>query len=98
MDRTRPLYEEIICAGLGAMMAGAANLATKRPLFSRIYIYPIAATLGFGAGRVLSDINEKRLADRELALWDYVHRHPDDFPEITPKKYKEVLEPWHPIR
>jgi len=98
MGRSRPMYEEMICSGMAVVIAGVKNVAAKKPLFSRIYVYPIAAALGFGVGRLISDVNEKRWADRELAIWDYVHRHPEDFPEITPKKYKEVLEPWHPIR
>jgi len=98
MSRTRPPYEEILCSLFATGTALVMNILSRRPILSRIYIYPLAAGIGFGAGRLLSDVNEKRYADRELAIWDYVHRHPEDFPEITPKKYKEILEPWHPIR
>jgi len=87
-----------VSTGIALFMAGLSNVSARRPLFSRVYIYPLAAAAGFGVGRVLSDFNERRLVERELAIWDYVHRHPEDFPEISPKKYKEVLDPWVPIR
>jgi NADH-ubiquinone oxidoreductase subunit b14.5b (NDUFC2) len=38
--------------------------------------------VGFGIGTVLKQFNEKRIAERELAIWDYVQRHPEDFPEL----------------
>jgi len=79
-------------------IAAMSNVLQLTPVLSRIYIYPLAAIIGFGIGRVISDVNTQRIANRELAIWDYVHRHPEDFPELTPKKYKEILEPWHPIR
>jgi hypothetical protein len=92
------MYEEFLCSGIGFAFAGLSNYTSRRPLFSRVYIYPLAAAVGFGAGRVLSDFNERRIVERELAIWDYVHRHPEDFPEISPKKYKDLLDPWVPIR
>jgi len=96
--RTRPMYEEFLSTGLGLAMAAMSNVASRRPVLSRLYIFPLAGAAGFGAGRLLSEFNERRIMDREIAIWDYVHRHPDDFPEIAPKKYKEVLDPWVPIR
>lgn len=96
--RSRPMYEELGSTVIALAVAAYYNVGNRRPLFSRVYIYPLAAALGFAVGRVLSDINEKRIADRELAIWEYVRRHPEDFPEIAPKKYKDVLQTWHPIR
>jgi len=99
MSRTKgPAYEEGICTSLGLLSALAANLLNKRPLFARVYMYPLLGGIGFVIGRFIGDFNEKRIVDRELAIWDYVRRHPEDFPELTPKKYKDVLEPWYPIR
>ena len=94
----RQPYEEVVCTLLAVGFAAFSNFYTRRPLFSRLYLYPIYGSLGYVAGRVMHDVNNKRIADRELAIWDYVRRHPEDFPEIKPKKYKEVLESWVPIR
>jgi len=93
-----PPYEEVICTSLGLLTIAAGNVINKRPLFARVYLYPLVGGLGYMIGQVIGDFNEKRIVDRELAIWDYVRRHPDDFPELTPKKYKDVLEPWHPVR
>jgi len=98
MPGSRPPIEELSCTGIGIFMVGLSNYWNRKPLLSRIYIYPLAAVVGFGIGRAISDVNGQRIANRELAIWDYVHRHPEDFPELTPKKYKEILEPWQPIR
>jgi len=99
MSRTKgPPYEEVIVSSLGMVTVAISNIMNKRPLLARIYMYPIAGVIGFAIGRVLYDFNEKRIVDRELAIWDYVRRHPEDFPELTPKKYKDVLQPWSPIR
>lgn len=36
----------------------------------------------------------------EMIIWDYVKRHPEDFPEVfnEPKKFKHVLKSWTPSR
>ena len=93
----RPV-EEVVFTSLGVLFAAFSNYVTRRPILSRVYMYPVFGGIGFVLGRVTHDINTKRIADRELAIWDYVRRHPEDFPEIHPKKFKEVLQSWHPVR
>lgn len=91
-------WEELYVTGLGVLTAGLSNFMTRRPVLSRLYIYPLYAAGGYGIGHLLHKWNHKRVAERDLAIWDYVQRHPEDFPELSPKKFKNVLEEWHPIR
>jgi len=91
-------WEETYLTGVAVIAAGLSNFVTKRPLLSRLYIYPLYGAGGYGLGHIVSKWNHKRIAERELAIWDYVQQHPEDFPELSPKKFKDVLEEWHPIR
>ena len=95
---SRSPYEEIYFTACGALTAALSNLITRRPILSRLYLYPLYAAGGYGVGRIVSQWNTRRIAERELAIWDYVRQHPEDFPELTPKKFKDILEDWHPAR
>ena len=46
-------------------------------------LYALYGGVGFGAGQLLKQFNLKRIAERDLAIWDYVNRHPEDFTEIS---------------
>ena len=56
-------------------------------MFSGLHLYAIYGGLGFGGGQLLKQYNVKRIAERDLALWDYVNRHPEDFPEIRMSQF-----------
>jgi len=92
-------YETIVyCAFGGCGTVYLLNWASRKPKFARLPLYAVAAAIGAGLGQAVYVLSQKQSIDRQLAVWDYVHRHQEDFPEIKPKKYKEILEPWHPIR
>jgi hypothetical protein len=40
------------------------------------------------------------MLEKELSIWDYVRRHPEDFPEVFEKRrqYKEIFQSWRPLR
>jgi len=46
-------------------------------------MFAILGGVGYGAGLLLKQFKTKRVAERDLALWDYVRRHPEDFPELS---------------
>jgi len=41
--------------------------------------------LGYGVGYGMKILNTQRRANEDLAVWDYVARHPEDFPEVQRK-------------
>ena len=51
--------------------------------FSGIYRYPAFAAGGWFLGGVVYTWHHKRVVEHEMAIWDYVERHPEDFPELS---------------
>ena len=44
--------------------------------------YAIGIAMGFGVGHFIHKFKVQRIAEREVYLFDYVNKHPEDFPEI----------------
>ncbi|KAH9510029.1 hypothetical protein Btru_044865 [Bulinus truncatus] len=58
----------------------------------------LVALLGLYPGRKANEFMEKRRNMRVLIIEDYISKHPEDFPLANPKKYKDLLQPWVPVR
>eukprot|EP00914_Ancora_sagittata_P029581 GHVO01058591.1.p1 GENE.GHVO01058591.1~~GHVO01058591.1.p1 ORF type:complete len:107 (+),score=9.29 GHVO01058591.1:73-393(+) len=86
------------CTGLGVPFWLIQNYFTKRPLNSRVHIGLLYMGAGYMLGRYFDAFTLKRAKERDLVILDYVRQHPEDFPEMSPQKYKDVLLPWHPQR
>ena len=39
--------------------------------------------VGIGLGYAVRSKKEQRILDKEYMIWDYVKRHPEDFPELS---------------
>ena len=46
----------------------------------------LAAVVGLGAKLVYDKIDDWKV-ERELVIWDYVKKHPQDFPEVFNRKF-----------
>jgi len=75
-----------------------ANGFQRRPLLSRPIILAPFTIAGYFAGSFLTKRNYEKNLAREIYIQDYIRLHPEDFPEADPKKYKDILVDWHPIR
>ncbi|ESN93728.1 hypothetical protein HELRODRAFT_180594 [Helobdella robusta] len=89
---------ELTFAALGGTIVALLNMAAKRPLYAQVYRYPVGMLFGYGAGSIFHEYNYRRLLTKEAIIWDYVEKHPEHFPDVKPKKYKDILDVWHPIR
>ena len=53
-----------------------------------LHLFAIYGAIGYGVGREFGKFNQRRLLDREEAIWDYVERHPEDFPELCEQQFQ----------
>ncbi|KAF2351532.1 NADH:ubiquinone oxidoreductase subunit b14.5b [Trinorchestia longiramus] len=74
------------------------NYALRRPFFSGIQKHIAMAIVGMGFGYWVDKMTRKRSAERDYFYYQYMCDHPEDFPLIERKKFRDVMEPWHPIR
>ncbi|XP_046542297.1 NADH dehydrogenase [ubiquinone] 1 subunit C2-like [Haliotis rubra] len=94
---TVSLGEAVGClAGIGG--ACLLNLTARKPLHTGIYKHALLGAAGFYLGTAIDTWNNKKRQEKLLILEDYVRQHPEDFPELEPKKYRDVLTPWSPVR
>ena len=93
-----PSLDQVYGMGVGTMVWVVVNLGQKMPYLSRV---PLGAALisgGYLCGNVLTNIKRDRQIRRDLVIMDYIQRHPEDFPELKPKKYRDLLLDWNPQR
>jgi hypothetical protein len=85
--------------GLSAMVL-LRNIYLRRPAFSARPIYAATIIGGFAFASWWRKFREERMLEKELHIWDYVRRHPEDFPEVFEKRrqYKEIFQSWRPLR
>ena len=76
------------------------NMYLRRPYASGKPIYAAAIAGGILFGTWWRQFRQERILERELNVWDYIRRHPEDFPEVFEKrrKYKEIFQSWRPLR
>ncbi|CAF0859969.1 unnamed protein product [Didymodactylos carnosus] len=82
------------------LMVGTRNQWLRRPWWSARPLHITAIVGGVIIGHYWKKYRAKQLLQRELIIWDYIRRHPEDFPEVfhRKKKYKEIFQPWSPLR
>ena len=83
-----------------SIMVLMRNMYLRRPYFSARPIYGAAIVGGVLFGSWWRKFRENRMLEKELSVWDYVRRHPEDFPEVFEKRrqYKEIFQSWRPLR
>ena len=83
-----------------SIMVLMRNMYLRRPYFSARPIYGAAIVGGVIFGSWWRKFRENRMLEKELSIWDYVRRHPEDFPEVFEKRrqYKEIFQSWRPLR
>ncbi|KAK7072823.1 Ndufc2p [Halocaridina rubra] len=82
----------------GASFGCGFNFIKRRPVFSGLQIHVLGGAIGMLLGITVDNYATRKMAHRDLMLYEYIRSHPDDFPPIERKKYAQVLEPWVPIR
>ncbi|XP_074651309.1 NADH dehydrogenase [ubiquinone] 1 subunit C2-like [Tubulanus polymorphus] len=86
---------------IGAMGFGAVslmNVIARKPVYTAFYKHILATGVGYGIGTVMNNQVDRWAKEKELVILDYISKHPEDFEEPPPKKYKDVFDTWHPIR
>jgi hypothetical protein len=76
------------------------NMYLRRPFFSARPVFAATIIGGYLFGTWWRKAREERMLEKELHIWDYVRRHPEDFPEVFEKRrqYKEIFQSWRPLR
>ncbi|CAG9854220.1 unnamed protein product [Phyllotreta striolata] len=88
-----------IAGGLmGFIAVVGANYITRRPMFSGIQRHVAGAAAMAGITYIVDNYRNDYYAEKDAVLRHYIQLHPEDFPPFDRKQYKDVLEPWTPIR
>ncbi|KAH8025403.1 hypothetical protein HPB51_007715 [Rhipicephalus microplus] len=67
-------------------------------IFLGIQKHIFGAALYVALGESAMRYADHRSMERDAILRRYILLHPEDFPEPERKKYRDVLEPWIPVR
>merc|ERR1711963_244968 len=105
ISQNLPVYENLKVEWaqiIGMYLTGAIhvgiNLQKKRPLFANVPRLALFLGAGYLGANVLMEYKNWRRRRTQALVEDYIRLHPDDFPLVQPKKYKDVVLPWHPNR
>lgn len=105
ISRRLPYFESLKVSYYQAVMmtafsgvSVAHNIILKKPFHSALWKHLAAALLGIYPGTKIDEFMERRRNLKVLVIEDYISKHPEDFPCSAPKKYKDILLPWHPSR
>merc|ERR1712106_999139 len=82
----------------GFGVACFVNWSTRRPMISGLQQHALGVIAGGTIGAYADGWQNRKMAARDSLFYQYVQDHPEDFPPIERKKYKDVLETWIPIR
>jgi hypothetical protein len=94
-------YDARITIPIGfSLLVLMRNMYLRRPYSSARPVYAAAIVGGVLFGSWWKKFREQRMLEKELSIWDYVRRHPQDFPEVFEKRrqYKEIFQSWRPLR
>ncbi|XP_073990150.1 NADH dehydrogenase (ubiquinone) B14.5 B subunit isoform X2 [Rhodnius prolixus] len=69
-----------VAAGIATVAVYAANAGTRRPRYSGIYWYPIAALIGYGVTSYFQEKHYQFNSEKDAILRHYIELHPEDFP------------------
>ncbi|XP_059163148.1 NADH dehydrogenase [ubiquinone] 1 subunit C2-like [Physella acuta] len=90
---------QFLTAGLlGAFSVGLNPLFLRRPLTQGMWRHGLAVVVGFYGGTKLDQFLDWTRNRTVASIEDYMAKHPEDFPPEVPRKYKDVLLPWSPVR
>ncbi|XP_066146615.1 NADH dehydrogenase [ubiquinone] 1 subunit C2 [Euwallacea fornicatus] len=96
------LFNQYFVAGMTGMTGFLAviglNYSSKRPIFSGIQKHVLGTVIGVAVGLYIQKKAAESAAERDAIFRHYVQLHPDDFPPYERKLYKDVFQPWVPIR
>ncbi|XP_066252083.1 NADH dehydrogenase [ubiquinone] 1 subunit C2 [Euwallacea similis] len=82
----------------GFLAVIGTNYGTKRPVFSGIQKHILATVIGVAVGLFIQKKTDEKTAERDAIFRHYIELHPEDFPPYERKLYKDVFQPWVPIR
>ncbi|XP_013780916.1 NADH dehydrogenase [ubiquinone] 1 subunit C2-like [Limulus polyphemus] len=91
-------FYPVAFAGVGVATVVITNIVSRRPAISGIQKHIISLGTGAVLGEMFYNRQKRITAERDAVIRHYIQLHPEDFPELEPKKYKEIFEPWLPIR
>ncbi|XP_018012995.1 uncharacterized protein LOC108670056 [Hyalella azteca] len=104
-DSPRPMrsfvgqyWYQASCTVLGFGVACLHNFIRKRPVFAGLPRHAAFTLIGFGAGTWINNFIKRRSAERDYFYYQYMCDHPEDFPLIERKKFKDVMKHWTPVR
>ncbi|XP_056647369.1 NADH dehydrogenase [ubiquinone] 1 subunit C2 [Diorhabda carinulata] len=92
------IWNPVIWGTMGFVSVIVANYMARKPVFSGVQKHIGAVVICSGIGKVVDDYRNKYLADKDAVLRHYIQLHPEEFPPFERKQFKDVLEPWYPIR
>jgi len=99
---TRPTVSKIFTpaffGAVGFSMALVHNLLQRRPVMSGIQKHIALTALGVPVGLYAERRTDAKSARRDDVLIHYMKLHPERFPETERVQFKDVLQPWVPLR
>ncbi|CAG5122963.1 unnamed protein product [Candidula unifasciata] len=105
ITRRLPYYEGLRFSvenyfGVGIFLGASLlhNYLTKRPIGAAIPKHLASAVAGYLIGNEADKYLDNRRSQQVSVIEDYICRHPEDFPRVRAKKYKDILLPWIPVR
>ncbi|BFZ14525.1 hypothetical protein BsWGS_17564 [Bradybaena similaris] len=105
ITRRLPYYEGLRLnvhqyLGIAFFLGGSLlhNIYKKKPLSASIPKHLAWLAAGLLTATELRKYLDNRRSLKVSVIEDYICKHPDDFPLVTPKKYKDILLPWTPAR
>ncbi|XP_075544702.1 NADH dehydrogenase (ubiquinone) B14.5 B subunit isoform X1 [Dermacentor variabilis] len=98
----RVFMERVYYWGIPALFGGFAacvsNYFMRKPIMSGIQRHISYMAVAVGLGELGCRYSDYQSRERDAILRRYILLHPEDFPEPERKKYRDVLEPWIPVR
>ncbi|KAI3383487.1 hypothetical protein SNEBB_007489 [Seison nebaliae] len=90
----------VMGAMIGFTVIFGYNITSKRPRFSNKPLMLLNGLFMGTLGHFIGKFEDNRRLNRDMVIWDYVRKHPENFPELHNKSklVGELMRDWRPIR
>merc|ERR1712071_14348 len=92
------IFTPAFFGAVGFSMALVHNLLQRRPVMSGIQKHIALTALCVPVGLYAERRTDAKSARRDDVLIHYMKLHPERFPETERVQFKDVLQPWVPLR
>jgi len=83
---------------LGYSSIWGFNVAHNLPRYANKWMYVVSVAFWVGCATKAKSIWEEKSKRRNYVMWQYIKDHPEDFPLIERKLWRDEFLPWNPHR